>query len=97
MEPYSVQHICAAFLKVSESLVLYLPRTSDLRQVAALVPDSQRINAVHYCIRKASKVRAGAGRGRLGLTGRRYVCISERALQGRAGEAFADYAVDQYA
>ena len=57
MQPYSLMQLCVAFTAVSDSLVLYLPRTADLRQIKRLVPAGHCVRAVHYCVRRASKVR----------------------------------------
>lgn len=42
--------------KISKNIALYIPRTSNLNQVAELVPEGQKIQAVHYCVQKRSKV-----------------------------------------
>ncbi|KAI9823580.1 MAG: hypothetical protein M1832_002361 [Thelocarpon impressellum] len=55
MQPYSVQDIHQAFSEISKSLALYLPRTSSMHQIAELVPDGQKAEAVHYCVRGSSK------------------------------------------
>ena len=56
MQPYSLQQVHNLVKKVSDLVVLYLPRTSDLRQLAALVPEGQKARATHYCMRGAGKV-----------------------------------------
>lgn len=60
MQPYDLQKLYAAFAKISNEVVLYLPRTSDLNQLAALVPEGEGAQVTHYCMRGASKVRAPA-------------------------------------
>ncbi|KAI9792738.1 MAG: hypothetical protein M1833_001019 [Piccolia ochrophora] len=55
MEPYPLNMLHESFFHVSNELVLYLPRTSDLRQLAALAPADSRIRVVHYCMWRASK------------------------------------------
>ncbi|KAI9834938.1 MAG: hypothetical protein M1819_002661 [Sarea resinae] len=55
MQPYSLQHIHGSLSKISKDLVLYLPRTSDLRQLAMMVPDGKTAPVVHYCMDGASK------------------------------------------
>lgn len=55
MQPYSLQQVHSLLKKVSDLMVLYLPRTSDLRQLAALVPEGQKARATHYCMRGAGK------------------------------------------
>lgn len=56
MQPYSIKQIYESLSKVADHMVLYLPRTSDLRQLAALVGDGQKIRVTHYCMYGASKV-----------------------------------------
>ncbi|KAK1834738.1 hypothetical protein QBC39DRAFT_276322 [Podospora conica] len=55
MEPYNLAHIHAACRPMRH--VLFLPRTSDIRQVAALVPDGagEKVDVVQYCMYGASK------------------------------------------
>jgi trimethylguanosine synthase len=36
-------------------MVLYLPRTSDLRQIADVVEDKKKAVVMHYCMEGASK------------------------------------------
>jgi trimethylguanosine synthase len=55
MEPYSFKHLYTEFSLFSEHLVLYLPRTSDLRQLAKVVPDNKKATVMHYCMEGASK------------------------------------------
>ena len=42
--------------KISPNFALYLPRTSDLNQVAKIMP-GPKVQAIHYCVRQRSKVR----------------------------------------
>jgi trimethylguanosine synthase len=53
MCPYSVKQIHNA-CKAMDS-ALYLPRTSNLRQIAKLAPEGKKIEAVQYCMHGASK------------------------------------------
>ncbi|KAK8056944.1 Trimethylguanosine synthase [Apiospora rasikravindrae] len=54
MEPYNLETMHAAYRRMDHAL--YLPRTSDLRQVARLVPASgPKIEVVQYCVKGASK------------------------------------------
>lgn len=53
MLPYSLHDIHGACNGMSS--VLYLPRTSDLRQLARCVPDGQKVEVVQYCMEGASK------------------------------------------
>ncbi|KAL9031534.1 MAG: hypothetical protein Q9196_000429 [Gyalolechia fulgens] len=55
MQPYSLQQLLDLFRRLTEDIVLFLPRTSDLRQVAKANEDSERIKAIHYCMEGASK------------------------------------------
>lgn len=54
MQPYSLSALCTAFGKYTKNVVLYLPRTSDLRQLAEVA--EERVRVIHYCMEGASKV-----------------------------------------
>ncbi|TLS26170.1 hypothetical protein PpBr36_05256 [Pyricularia pennisetigena] len=53
MQPYNLDKIHAACKAYDHAL--YLPRTSDLRQISKCVPDGQKIDVVQYCMAGASK------------------------------------------
>ncbi|KAK4128573.1 hypothetical protein N657DRAFT_629651 [Parathielavia appendiculata] len=53
MEPYNLETLHEACRPMEHAL--YLPRTSDLRQIAELVPDGTKIEVVQYCMEGASK------------------------------------------
>lgn len=55
MEPYSLDHLYKAFSRTD--FVLFLPRNSDLEQIASYVDDEQDVPlpVVHYCMYGASK------------------------------------------
>ena len=53
MEPYSLQQLHDACGEMDHAL--YLPRTSDLRQIAKLAPEDQQVEVVQYCMKGASK------------------------------------------
>ncbi|PHH58919.1 hypothetical protein CDD81_4149 [Ophiocordyceps australis] len=53
MEPYGLGQLHKAYKRLDHAI--YLPRTSDIRQIADLIPDTQRIRVVQYCIMRASK------------------------------------------
>lgn len=53
MEPYNLATLHEAYKAMDHAL--YLPRTSDLRQIAKLVPDGVKIEIVQYCVQGASK------------------------------------------
>jgi trimethylguanosine synthase len=53
MEPYNLDQLHQACHPMQHAL--YLPRTSDLRQVAALVEDDTKIDVVQYCLKRSSK------------------------------------------
>jgi trimethylguanosine synthase len=53
MEPYGLPKLHVACKGFDHAL--YLPRTSDLRQIAALAPDGGQIEVVQYCMWGASK------------------------------------------
>ena len=53
MQPYSVKKIHGACKGMD--VALYLPRTSDLRQIARLAPEGKKVEVVQYCMEGASK------------------------------------------
>jgi len=53
MQPYSAQAIHEACKKMD--CALFLPRTSDLRQIAKLAPEGKKVEVVQYCMEGASK------------------------------------------
>lgn len=55
MEPYSLPLLHSEFSSFTEHMVFYLPRTSNLRQLAKVVKDDEKVKAMHYCIEGASK------------------------------------------
>ena len=58
MEPYNLEKLYKSFTKYSKEVVLYLPRNSDLNQVARYVQDEKKLEVAHYAIMGASKVGA---------------------------------------
>lgn len=58
MAPYSLKQLYEAYSAYSKEVVLYLPRTSDLNQLAAYAHrgnPGQQIDVKHYCMYGASK------------------------------------------
>ena len=55
MEPYNLATLHGACRPMEHAL--FLPRTSDLRQIAALVPEGSdnKVEVVQYCMEGASK------------------------------------------
>jgi trimethylguanosine synthase len=53
MEPYNLTKLHEAYKAMDHAL--FLPRTSDLRQIAELVPDGTKIDVIQYCVEGASK------------------------------------------
>ncbi|TDZ74492.1 Trimethylguanosine synthase [Colletotrichum trifolii] len=53
MEPYNLQQLHDACKPMDHAL--FLPRTSDLRQIAKLAPDGEKLDVVQYCMEGASK------------------------------------------
>ncbi|KAL7628865.1 putative diacylglycerol O-acyltransferase tgs1 [Parahypoxylon ruwenzoriense] len=53
MEPYGLAKLHGAYRTMDHAL--YLPRTSDLRQIAKLAPDETKVEVVQYCVEGASK------------------------------------------
>lgn len=55
MEPYSLQRLLETFRSITDDISLFLPRSSDVRQIAAQRKDASTVPVVHYCMRGASK------------------------------------------
>lgn len=55
MQPYSIETLYTAFSAFTEDMVLFLPRTSDVRQLAAIVKPGKKSLVMHYCMDGASK------------------------------------------
>jgi len=55
MQPYSLQSLHSSFSAITKDVVLYLPRTSDLRQLARQVKKDEKLKVTHYCMHGASK------------------------------------------
>ncbi|KAI8939621.1 hypothetical protein NX059_003382 [Plenodomus lindquistii] len=59
MEPYNLHKLYTSFIKYTKELVLYLPRNSDLNQIARYGDDNEeggkKLEVAHYAIMGASK------------------------------------------
>lgn len=58
MEPYTLLQLYSSFSKNCDSVVLYLPRTSDLQQIADQYEpkkDGGKLKTMHYCMHGASR------------------------------------------
>ncbi|WYZ34609.1 hypothetical protein EsH8_I_000885 [Colletotrichum jinshuiense] len=53
MEPYSLLQLYEACKPMDHAL--YLPRNSDIRQIAKLAPEGEKLEVVQYCMEGASK------------------------------------------
>ncbi|KAL8825129.1 MAG: hypothetical protein Q9191_004597 [Dirinaria sp. TL-2023a] len=53
--PYNLSELLEPFRKHSDSVALYLPRTSDLKQLARQPTTVGKTTVIHYCIEGASK------------------------------------------
>ncbi|KAH7328789.1 RNA cap guanine-N2 methyltransferase-domain-containing protein [Stachybotrys elegans] len=53
MQPYNLQQLYDAYKKMDHAL--FLPRTSDIRQIAKLAPADEKLEVVQYCMEGASK------------------------------------------
>jgi trimethylguanosine synthase len=53
LQPYNLDQLHSACSPMEHAL--YLPRTSDIRQIAKLAPRGRKIEAVQYCMEGASK------------------------------------------
>ena len=56
MQPYTLKDLILPFQALTQDVALYLPRTSDLRQLGDCVKGDKKITVVHYCVEGASKV-----------------------------------------
>ena len=57
MQPYTLADLYGPVARLTEDIVLYLPRTSDLDELARYVPEDCEISVIHYCMNGHSKVR----------------------------------------
>ena len=55
MQPYSIEKLYTSFSRLTPNVVLYLPRTSDLRQLAKHAKKDETVEVTHYCMHGASK------------------------------------------
>ncbi|KXL49816.1 MAG: hypothetical protein FE78DRAFT_27921 [Acidomyces sp. 'richmondensis'] len=56
MQPYSLSDLHSLFSCFTNDIVLYLPRTADLRQIAQYAnQDNGKLKVTHYCMHGASK------------------------------------------
>lgn len=53
MEPYNLERLYKACYPLEHTL--FLPRSSDLNQVAELAPEDTKLDVVQYCMEGASK------------------------------------------
>ena len=56
MQPYSFMELLYSFHKFTEDIAIFLPRTSDVRQLMSQQTGEGKITAIHYCMEGASKV-----------------------------------------
>lgn len=54
MQPYGLQDLLG-LRELTNDLVLYLPRSSDVRQIAAARDGQDKVAVTHYCMAGASK------------------------------------------
>lgn len=66
MQPYSLGQLHKACGSLDHAL--FLPRTSDIRQIAKLAPKDQKLEVVQYCMEGASKAMVAYMRGSKSLT-----------------------------
>jgi RNA cap guanine-N2 methyltransferase len=59
MQPYNLKALYESFSKITKEIVLYLPRSSNLNQLALYVEEGKQAQAIQYCMKGASKVRLG--------------------------------------
>lgn len=56
MQPYNLESLYEPFAEICKEIVLFLPRTSDLNQLAQIAEPNRQIQAIQYCMQGASKV-----------------------------------------
>lgn len=56
MQPYTLSELLEPFQRLANDVALYLPRTSDMRQLANEATESGKTTVMHYCMEGASKV-----------------------------------------
>ena len=61
MQPYNLGDLHGAYKRLDHAL--FLPRTSDIRQIAKLAPPGKKIEVVQYCMEGASKAMVAYMRG----------------------------------
>lgn len=62
MQPYNLPYLHTKLSDYSQNLIFYLPRTSDMRQVARYSDSNKPVLVMHYCLEGASKVSGLRGR-----------------------------------
>ncbi|KAJ5702082.1 hypothetical protein N7488_009630 [Penicillium malachiteum] len=55
MEPYSLEVLYKEYSAFTKHFALFLPRTSDLQQIAKYVPNGSQAPVIHYCMEGHSK------------------------------------------
>ncbi|KAL8923797.1 MAG: hypothetical protein Q9172_002978 [Xanthocarpia lactea] len=55
MQPYSLDAILGSFRPITQEIAIFLPRTSDLQQLANANHSLKKVKAIHYCMEGASK------------------------------------------
>ena len=56
MQPYALTDLLASFRQLTKDVALYLPRSSDVRQLANESLGESKMTVMHYCVEGASKV-----------------------------------------
>lgn len=49
MEPYNLGYIYQRMSAITKTIALYLPRTSDIRQIAEYAQNDRKTQIIHYC------------------------------------------------
>lgn len=55
MQPYGIKALYDPFSAIATHVVLFLPRTSDLKQIAKYGDKNEKLRVIHYCMYGASK------------------------------------------
>ena len=61
MQPYTLTDLLAFFRQFTKDIALYLPRSSDIRQLANESLGESKMTIMHYCAEGASKVGSSPG------------------------------------
>ena len=55
MQPYSLRHLYTEFAQLTSDMVFFLPRQSNLEQIAEFAAEENKAQVMQYCMEGASK------------------------------------------